>query len=122
MVVNAFSLCERLGQQALVSFYIPFGVTLGLLDPLICASHSCFICSGITFYIDVLTHINLIAFYVYTCVNSIIIRNRRSSRPFETFLNLFLVLVRSRAAAMVRHLAQHYHCHVNTPEQLAQKI
>jgi hypothetical protein len=35
MVVNAFSLCEPLGHMSsLVSFYIPFGVTLGIVDPL----------------------------------------------------------------------------------------
>jgi hypothetical protein len=80
------SLCEPFGHKSsLVSFYILLGVTLGLVDPLICASHSCFICSGITFCIDVLNHINLIALYVYTCVNSIIIRNRRSFRPLRPF-------------------------------------
>jgi hypothetical protein len=36
MIVNAFSLCERLGHKSrLVYFYIPFGVTLGLVNPLI---------------------------------------------------------------------------------------
>jgi hypothetical protein len=122
MVVNTFSLCEPFGHKSsLVSLDIPFGITLGLVDPLIYASHSCFICSGVTFCIDVPTHINPIAFFVYTCVNSIIIRNHKSSRPFETFLNLFLVLVRFGALAMVRHLAQHYHCHVNSPVQPTQK-
>jgi hypothetical protein len=60
MVVNALSLCEPFGHKySLVSFCIPSGVTLGLVDPLICASRNCFICSGITFYIDVLTHIHI---------------------------------------------------------------
>jgi hypothetical protein len=35
MVVNVFSLCEPLGHKSsLVPFYIPFGVTFGLVDPL----------------------------------------------------------------------------------------
>jgi hypothetical protein len=36
MVVNAFSLCEPFGHKSrLISFYIPFGATLGLVDPVI---------------------------------------------------------------------------------------
>jgi hypothetical protein len=35
MIFNAFSLCELFGHKfSHVSFYIPFGVTLGLVDPL----------------------------------------------------------------------------------------